>query len=135
MTRHSSRSLPSVTTSGHSTNCPMYPESIFVYLAEAVADLPEAEPGQILSIGGPADFTWNKIAELACQVARKSCTIRHWPKWLLRATLAITRVISRPTYGTLSFLGHVMTHDTRAPNHGFRNLEAFFRAQQEAEVQ
>lgn len=106
-----------------------------VDLAEAIADLLEAEPGQILSIGGPADFTWNEIAELACQVAGKRCTIRHWPKWLLRATLAITRVISRPTYGTLSFLGHVMTNDTTALNHGSRNLEAFFRAQKEAQVQ
>ena len=100
-----------------------------VDLAEAIADLLEAETGQILSIGGPVDFTWNEIAELACQVAGQSCTIRHWPKWLLRATLAITRVISRPTYGTLSFLGHVMTNDTTALNHGSRNLEAFFRAQ------
>jgi uncharacterized protein YbjT (DUF2867 family) len=106
-----------------------------VDLAEAIADLLEAEPGQLLSIGGPADFTWNGIAELACQVAGKSCTIRHWPKWLLRATLAIMRGISRPTYGTLSFLGHVMTNDTTAPNHGSRSLERFFRAQQEAEVQ
>ena len=106
-----------------------------VDLAEAIADLLDAEPGQILSIGGPADFTWNEIAELACQVAGKRCAIRHWPKWLLRATLAVTRVISWPTYGTLSFLGHVMTNDTTARNHGSRSLEAFFRAQQEAEVQ
>jgi uncharacterized protein YbjT (DUF2867 family) len=106
-----------------------------VDLAEAIADLLGAEPGQIRSIGGPADFTWNEIAELACQVAGKSCTIRHWPKWLLRATLAIMRVISQPTYGTLSFLGHVMTNDTTAPNHGSRNLEEFFRAQQGAEIQ
>lgn len=101
-------------------------------LAEAIADLLDAEPGHILPVGGPADFTWNEIAELACQIAGKRCTIRHWPKRLLRATLAITRVISRPTYGTLSFLGHVMTNDTTAPNHGSRNLEEFFRAQQEA---
>ena len=106
-----------------------------VDLAEAIADLLEAEPRQILSIGGPADFTWNEIAELACRVAGKNCTIRHWPKWLLRAALAMTRVISRPTYGTLSFLGHVMTNDATAPNHGFRNLEAFFRAQQKAKSQ
>ena len=106
-----------------------------VDLAEAIADLLEAEPRQILSIGGPADFSWNEIAELACRVAGKSCTICHWPKWLLRATLAITRVISRATYGTLSFLGHVMTNDTTAPNHGSCKLEGFFRAQQEAEVQ
>lgn len=106
-----------------------------VDLAEAIADLLEAEPRQIRSIGGPADFTWNEIAKLACQVAGKSCTIRHWPKWLLRATLAIMRGISRPTHGTLSFLGHVMTNDTTAPNHGSRNLEGFFRAQQEAEIQ
>ena len=98
-------------------------------LAEVIADLLDAEPGQILAIGGPANFTWNEIAELACRVAGKNCTIRHWPKWLLRATLAITRVTSRPTYGTLSFLGHVMTNDTTALNHGSRNLEAFFRAQ------
>jgi hypothetical protein len=45
----------------------------------------------------------------------------------------LTRVSSRPTYGTLSFLGHAMTRDTTAPNHGSRNLEEFFRAQQEAE--
>lgn len=104
-----------------------------VDLAEAIADLLEAEPGQILSVGGPADLTWNEIAELAGRVAEKNCTLRHWPKWLLRATLAVSRVISRPTYGTLSFLGHVMTSDTTAPNHGSRSLEEFFRAQKEAE--
>ena len=49
---------------------------------------------------------------------------------LLQATLAVTRVISRPTYGTLSFLGHVMTNDTTAPNQGSHSLEAFFQAQQ-----
>lgn len=103
-----------------------------VDVAEAITDLLEAKPGQILSVGGPEDLTWNEIAELACQVAEKSCTIRHWPKWLLRATLAITRVISRTAYGSLSFLGYVMTNDTTAPNHGSRSLEEFFQVLRDA---
>ncbi len=45
------------------------------------------------------------------------------------------RVLTRPAYGTLSFLGYVMTNDTTAPNHGSRGLEEFLQAQQEAEVQ
>jgi hypothetical protein len=61
------------------------------------------------------------------------CRVLHWPEWLLRGPLAITRVFSRPIYGALSFLGCVMTNDTTAPNYGSRNLEEFFRAQQEAE--
>ncbi len=110
---------------GQSRISPIHPAD----LAEAIAELLEAEPGRILSIGGPADITWNEIAELACRIAGGRCRIRHWPEWLLRGTLAVTRVLSRSTYGTLSFLGYVMTNDTTAPNHGSRNLEAFFRAQ------
>ncbi len=37
ISRHASRSFPSVTTSGHSTSWPMYPDLIFVYLA-GIAD-------------------------------------------------------------------------------------------------
>ena len=62
------------------------------------------------------------------------CRILHRPEWLLRGTLAITCVFSRPVYDTLSFLGYVMTNDTTAPNYGSRNLEEFFRAHQEAEL-
>jgi uncharacterized protein YbjT (DUF2867 family) len=114
---------------GRSRISPIHP----VDLAEYIADLYDTEPGKILSIGGPADFTWNEIAELACRIVGGRCQIRHWPEWLLRGALATTRVWSRPTYGTLSFLGHVMTHDTTAPNHGSRSLEEFFLAQQEPE--
>lgn len=104
---------------------PIHPED----LAEAIADLLAAEPARIVSIGGPADYTWNEVAELAYGVAGGGCRIRHWPEWLLRATLAVTRVLSRRVHGTLSFLGHVMTNDTTAPHHGSRGLESFFREQ------
>ena len=76
-------------------------------LAEVIVDLLETEHGRILAVGGPADFTWNEIAELSCQFAGERCKIRHWHEWLLRGTLAVTRVLSRSTYGTLSFLGYV----------------------------
>lgn len=115
---------------GQSRISPIHP----VDLADAIADLMGGEPGGILSIGGPADFTWNEIAVLACRMAGGRCRILHWPECLLRGALAITRVFSRPVYGTLSFLGYVMTNDTTAPNYGSRNLEEFFRAQQEAEL-
>ncbi len=104
-------------------------------LAEALADLLDAEPGKILSIGGPVDFTWNEIAELASRIAGVRCRIRHCPEWLLQATLVITHVFSRSTYGTLSFLGYVMTNDTTAANHGSRSLEKFFLEQKETESQ
>lgn len=114
---------------GQSRISPIHPAD----LAECIADLIDTEPGKILSIGGPADYTWNEIAELACRIAGDRCRIRHWPEWLLQATLVITRVFSRSTYGTLSFLGYVMTNDTTAANHGSRSLEKFFLAQKETE--
>lgn len=100
-------------------------------LAEAIVDLIDTEPGKILSIGGPADYTWNEIAELACRIAGGRCRTRHWPEWLLKATLVITRFFSRSAYGNLSFLGYVMTNDTTAVNQGDRSLEKFFLAQKE----
>ena len=106
----------------------VYQQPMRVIVAGATGNLGRALiPVLLLSVGGPADLTWNEIAELAGRVAEKNCIIRHWPKLLLRATLAVSRLISRPTYGTLSFLGHVMTNDTTAPNNGSRNLEEFFR--------
>ncbi|MCK4547202.1 MAG: SDR family oxidoreductase [Candidatus Eisenbacteria sp.] len=113
---------------GRSRISPIHPTD----LAEAIVDLLEVKPRTIVSIGGPADFTWDEIAELCCRVARVRCRIRHWPESLLRVALAITRVLSRPTYGTLSFLVHVMTSDTTAPHYGSRGLEEFLKAQQEA---
>lgn len=112
---------------GHSRVSPIHPAD----LAEAIADLIDTESGTILSIGGPADYSWNEVAKLACRIALGRCRIRHWPEWLLPAMLVITRLFSRTTYGTLSFLGYVMTNDTTAANQGSRSLEKFFLAQKE----
>ncbi|MCK4413122.1 MAG: SDR family oxidoreductase [Candidatus Eisenbacteria sp.] len=116
---------------GRSRISPIHPTD----LSEAIVDRLEAKPRTIVSVGGPADFTWDEIAELCCRVTGRRCRIRHWPESLLQLALAITRVLSRPTYGTLSFLVHVMTSDTTARNYGSRGLEAFLKAQQEADQQ
>ncbi len=55
--------------------------------------------------------------------------------WRLSPGRYARSVVPRNTHGTLSFLGHVMTNDTTASNYGSRNLAAFFRDQQEAEMQ
>ena len=115
---------------GQSRISPIHP----IDLAELIADLLEGEPGAIHPVGGPADFTWNEIAELCGQVAGGRCRVRHWPEWMLRATLKVTRVASRQAYGTLSFLGYVMTNDTTAPNHGSRGLREFLEAQLDADA-
>lgn len=112
---------------GRSRISPIHPMD----LAEAIVELLDATPRTVLSIGGPADFTWNEIAELCCRVAGTRCRIHHWPEWLLRVALAVTGVFPGPIDGTLRFMVHVMTSDTTAPHHGSRGLEEFLKAQQE----
>ncbi len=98
-------------------------------LAEYITGLIDTESGRIFSVGGPVDYCWNEVAEMSCSIAGKGFKIYHWPVWMLILTLVFLRIFSRPAYGTLSFLGYVMTNDTTSANHGIRRLEDFFHGQ------
>ncbi|MCP4545263.1 MAG: SDR family oxidoreductase [bacterium] len=113
---------------GESRISPIHPAD----LAEVIADRLDGEPGLTLPVGGPSDYSWNELAQLCYRVIGTPGAIRHWPKWILAATLAVTRVFSRSTYGAMSFFGHILTTDTTAPHHGTRTLEEYFRAEQAA---
>lgn len=81
-----------------------------------------------LAVGGPQTITWNQIADTCFRVLGKRPRVIHLPRWILRLLLAVTRPFSATKYGVLSFIGHVQTEDTTAPNVGNRTFEQFLSA-------
>jgi uncharacterized protein YbjT (DUF2867 family) len=78
-----------------------------------------------IDVGGPENLTWNQIGTSCFSAVSRRPRIIHVPRWVLRALLAVLKPLSASRYGVLSFLGHVQTQDTTAPNHGTLRLDEF----------
>ncbi len=94
-------------------------------LARAIGGL-LGESRHIAAVGGPETITWNELARRCFAAVGKRERVIHLPKWILSALLAMVRPFSKRRHGTLSFVGHVQTGDTSAPEVGSRRVEDFF---------
>lgn len=99
-----------------------------------VADLADAivsnlhRRNEAIDIGGPENLTWNEIARICFTTVGKRTRIIHLPRAILRLMLTVTKPFSPTKYGVLSFVGHIQTQDTTAPNVGTRSLDQFMNA-------
>lgn len=77
-------------------------------------------------IGGPEIFTRKQIAEMAFAAIGRPPKLRHVPVWLPRVASPLLRLINPRVAAVTAFLAEVTTHDSVAPAHGTRKLEAYF---------
>ena len=84
-----------------------------------------AESRHIATVGGPETLTWNEIARRCFTAAEKRERVVHLPKWILNASLQAMRPFSKSRYGAFSFVAHVQTGDTSAPEVGTRTFDQF----------
>jgi uncharacterized protein YbjT (DUF2867 family) len=96
-------------------------------LAVTCADALDGE-GQEVDVGGPGVLSYREIAELAFRVLGRPARVSSVPAWVMKATIALTRVFSRHQAELLAFFTTAMTRDVVAPRAGSRTLEAHFRS-------
>ena len=77
--------------------------------------------------GGPQIMTYREIAELAFQVLGRTARISSVPVWLMKATVAATKIFSKHQGELLAFFTTAMTRDVVAPTTGTHTLEAYYR--------
>lgn len=96
-------------------------------LAEVCAAALESGEKQ-LDVGGPEEFTYREIAELAFEVIEKPRKITCVPKTLIAAVVGALRWLTPVrTYGPIQFLASVMTMDIVGEAYGQRKLVDHFR--------
>jgi len=82
---------------------------------------------QEIVVGGPTEYTYRQIAELAFRVLHKKASISTVPLWMKRVALAVMRACtSVNTYGPLEFLMTVLTMNIVGTPHGREGLQHFF---------
>ncbi|MDJ0699119.1 MAG: SDR family oxidoreductase [Woeseiaceae bacterium] len=97
-------------------------------LAEVCVDAFESPKRQI-DVGGPEEFTYREIAELAFDVLDKPPKITCVPQKLVTfAVAALRRLAPVKTYGPVQFLSTVMMMDVIGEPYGERRLLDHFRS-------
>jgi len=96
-------------------------------LAEVCATAVATEQSQI-DVGGPEEFTYREIAELAFDVLDQPEKIMCIPKYLVSATVGALRWLTpAKVYGPVQFMASVMTMDVIGQPRGQRRLADHFR--------
>lgn len=95
-------------------------------LAEVcVKAIEQAQPEII--VGGPTQYTYRQIAELAFQVLQKNAKISTVPLWMKNVMLALMRTFSSvKIYGPIEFLMTALTMDIIGTPYGKEGLQHFF---------
>ena len=82
---------------------------------------------QEIVVGGPTQYTYRQIAELAFQVLNKKANISTVPLWMKNVVLALMRTFtSVKTYGPVEFLMTALTMDVIGTPYGREDLRHFF---------
>lgn len=85
-------------------------------------------PEEQLDVGGPEEFTYREIAELAFDILDQPAKITCIPKPLVAATVGATRWLTPvKIYGPIEFMASVMTMDVLGKPYGQRRLADHFR--------
>ena len=102
-------------------------------LAEVCVDGLERQEQQ-LDVGGPEEFTYREIAELAFDVLDQPAKITCIPKPLVSATVGALRLLTpAKVHGPVEFMASVMTMDMIGQRYGQRRLADHFRRCSKAE--
>ncbi|MCP4599898.1 MAG: SDR family oxidoreductase [Proteobacteria bacterium] len=86
-----------------------------------------ANEQQEIDIGGPEIMTYSEIAELAFRALSKTPRITAVPVWVMKLTIALTKLFNKHQSELLAFFTTAMTSDVVAPSTGSRTLNAHFR--------
>jgi nucleoside-diphosphate-sugar epimerase len=82
---------------------------------------------QEIDVGGPTQYTYRQIAELAFRALHKKASISTVPLWMKRLGLAVMRTCtSVNTYGPIEFLMTVLTMNVVGTPYGKEGLPHFF---------
>jgi uncharacterized protein YbjT (DUF2867 family) len=82
---------------------------------------------QEIDVGGPMQYTYRQIAELAFRVLHKKANISTVPLWMKSVVLALIRTFtSVNTYGPVEFLMTVLTINVVGNPYGKEGLQHFF---------
>jgi uncharacterized protein YbjT (DUF2867 family) len=96
-------------------------------LAEVVVNSINKHEREI-NVGGPEQFTFREIGELAFKVLNKEVRISTLPVWVIGVILPMMRFFtSSTTYGPLEFMISAMTMDGVGESYGRERLEDFFK--------
>jgi uncharacterized protein YbjT (DUF2867 family) len=96
-------------------------------LADVCVAALESEERQ-LDVGGPEEFTYREIAELAFDTLDRPRKITCIPKSLVSATVGAMRWLTpAKVYGPVEFMASVMTKDVIGQPYGQRRLADHFR--------
>ena len=96
-------------------------------LADVCAEVLESSTSQI-DVGGPEEFTYRGIAELAFDVLGKPTRITCVPRPLVSATVGAMRLLTpAKIHGPIQFLASVMNMDLLGQPRGRRQLADHFR--------
>ena len=81
-----------------------------------------------INVGGPEQFTFREIGEMAFKILKKEAKISTLPIWLIGIILPVMRIFtSSKTYGPLEFMMSAMTMDGVGESYGRERLEDFFK--------
>jgi len=80
-----------------------------------------------LDVGGPQVLSYREIAELAFETLGRPVRISAVPRWLIRPSIALTKLFNKHQGELLAFFTTMMTNDVVAPTYGTRLLAAHFR--------
>ncbi len=82
---------------------------------------------QEIDVGGPTQYTYRQIAELAFRALHKKASISTVPLWMKSVVLALIRTFtSVNTYGPVEFLMTVLTMNVVGTPYGKEGLQYFF---------
>jgi uncharacterized protein YbjT (DUF2867 family) len=95
-------------------------------LAKACVDAVEGERQEI-DVGGPQIMSYREIAELAFASLGKNPRISSVPFWLMKATVALTKIFSKHQGELLAFFTTAMTSDVVAPSIGTHTLKDHYQ--------
>jgi len=98
-------------------------------LAKSCVDAAEGEQQEV-DVGGPEVLTYRRMAELAFESLGTTARISHVPIWVMRLTVAITKVFNKHQGELLAFFMTSMTSEVVAPKTGTHTLGAHFRQQE-----
>jgi uncharacterized protein YbjT (DUF2867 family) len=96
-------------------------------LAVCCVDTLEGEKQEI-DVGGPDVLTYREIAKLALEVQGKRVDkITSVPVWLMRVSIAVTKIFSKHQGELLAFLTTAMTSEGVAPATGTHTLKEHYK--------
>ena len=97
-------------------------------LAQIMADDTQARENAVITVGGPADMSWNQICEACFRQAGKPPRILHVPIWVGRFALVLIRPFSAKYDAMGRLILFMCTHDLLTEKRGQKTFAQYLKA-------